>query len=232
MADIIYKQPGFIIHQINFGDSSKILKVLTRDYGMVSLLSKGIRYSKKYKACTLTPFVPLLFTYRDNNTISVLNKFESTQEANYHLKKIKLICALYVNEILYRSLSHSLGDPKIFYLYYNTLKSLQKDTNTHKTLRTFEFALMEILGFNIDFAYDFKNKQPVEKDRLYNVIPEHGVTQVYNKKDDYYTGDVILQIHYRQFNELSNHKEIKKIAHKIISFNLKINSPVIFRDYS
>ena len=37
---------GIILKEVNYSDSSKILKVLTEEYGLISILSKGCRNLK------------------------------------------------------------------------------------------------------------------------------------------------------------------------------------------
>ena len=42
----IVKTEGIIVGETNYSESSKILKVLTKDYGLISVMSKGCRNIK------------------------------------------------------------------------------------------------------------------------------------------------------------------------------------------
>ena len=42
----IVKTEGIIVGEINYSESSKILKILTKDYGLISVMSKGCRNIK------------------------------------------------------------------------------------------------------------------------------------------------------------------------------------------
>ena len=43
----VYLQPAFILQQRKFKETSLIIDVLTRDFGRVSLLAKGVRKAAK-----------------------------------------------------------------------------------------------------------------------------------------------------------------------------------------
>ncbi|RLA08803.1 MAG: DNA repair protein RecO [Gammaproteobacteria bacterium] len=212
----VFKQPCFIMHHINYGNNSKILKLLSRDYGMISLLAKGAKQSKKHKFLCLQPFTALAVSYRDNQKLSVASKWEATDNRYHRLKGVKLMSAIYLNELIYRLLPHSLGCPVIFYLYKNTLKDLNQNINIHQVLRNFEFSLIEFLGFGLDFSYDFKNTEPIKKDCFYHIFPQRGVTIAYDKKLLSYSGSIILQLLQKKYDVAVNYWQIKEIAKTLI----------------
>ena len=56
----LVKTEGIILGETNYSESSKILKVLTKDYGMISIMSKGCRNIKSKLRSVST-----IFTYGD-----------------------------------------------------------------------------------------------------------------------------------------------------------------------
>ena len=59
----VYLQPAFILQQRKYRETSLIIDVLTRDFGRISLLAKGVRKAKSKTAGMLQPFIPLLISY-------------------------------------------------------------------------------------------------------------------------------------------------------------------------
>lgn len=41
----IINTEGIVLGEVNYSESSKILKVFTKDYGLISIMSKGCRNS-------------------------------------------------------------------------------------------------------------------------------------------------------------------------------------------
>jgi DNA repair protein RecO (recombination protein O) len=59
----VYLQPAFILQQRKYRETSLIIDALTRDFGRISLLAKGVRKAKSKTAGTLQPFIPLTISY-------------------------------------------------------------------------------------------------------------------------------------------------------------------------
>ena len=72
----VYLQPAFILQQRKFKETSLILDVLTRDFGRVSLLAKGVRKAKSKTAGVLQPFIPLAVSYVGKTELKTLTHVE------------------------------------------------------------------------------------------------------------------------------------------------------------
>ena len=53
-------QPAFLIHHRDYTDSSRIVELLTRGHGRISLFARGARRAKSPLRPLLQPCVPLL----------------------------------------------------------------------------------------------------------------------------------------------------------------------------
>ena len=84
----IIKTEGIIIGETNYSESSKILKVLTKDYGLVSIMSKGCRNlkSKLRGVSSKLIFANFQFYYKPNGNsqdagaYDMLKKFANKYE--------------------------------------------------------------------------------------------------------------------------------------------------------
>lgn len=72
----VYLQPAFILQQRKYRETSLIIDALTRDFGRISLLAKGVRKSKSKTAGILQPFIPLAISYVGKAELKTLTDVE------------------------------------------------------------------------------------------------------------------------------------------------------------
>ena len=72
----VYLQPAFILQQRKYRETSLIIDVLTRDFGRISLMAKGVRKAKSKTAGMLQPFIPLLVSYFGKAELKTLTGVE------------------------------------------------------------------------------------------------------------------------------------------------------------
>ncbi|MGZ8239648.1 MAG: DNA repair protein RecO [Methylobacter sp.] len=72
----VYLQPAFILQQRKYRESGLIIDVLTRDFGRISLLAKGVRKARSKTAGMLQPFIPLLISYLGKAELKTLTGVE------------------------------------------------------------------------------------------------------------------------------------------------------------
>ena len=46
MNKMITKVEGFIVNEVNYGESSKVINVLTKDFGLLGIMCKGVKSMK------------------------------------------------------------------------------------------------------------------------------------------------------------------------------------------
>ena len=95
---MVHLQPGFILQQRPYRETSVLLDVFTRDFGVITLLAKGVRKEKSKTAGLLLPFALLQLSYVDKNELKLLNQVEFQDV--YALERLALYCGFYVNELL------------------------------------------------------------------------------------------------------------------------------------
>ena len=89
-------QPGFILQQRAYRESSVLLEVFTRDHGIVSLVAKGVRKQKSTLAGVLQAFTQLQVSYLGRHELKTLTHAEYVQ--HFALQRLALYCGFYVNE--------------------------------------------------------------------------------------------------------------------------------------
>src|ERR1700745_287697 len=91
--------PAYILHHRPYRDTSRILEVVTRDHGRLSLFARGVRGPKAKLASILQPFQLLLFSWTGRGEPAQLTGAESAQ-ASPPLPAHCMMAAFYLNELL------------------------------------------------------------------------------------------------------------------------------------
>ena len=65
---MIVKTEGLVLKQINFSENSLILKIFTREYGLLSFMIKGAKSGKNKSYGILRPmsFLNVVFYFKEN----------------------------------------------------------------------------------------------------------------------------------------------------------------------
>lgn len=86
-----YKTEGIVLKRTNFSESDKIFTILTKDFGKLHLIAKGIRKTTSRKAPNLEPFLhSKLYIVKGRNLdiISEVEKIRNFPEIRKNLKKV------------------------------------------------------------------------------------------------------------------------------------------------
>lgn len=176
----IESQPAFILHSRAYRDSSLIIEFLSRDFGRVSGVLKGVRgtgRSARQRRSVAQPFVPLMIGWSGNTDLKQVIQCEATA-APIALAGERLFSGFYANELLTRLL-HPLDENAFWYaLYERVLRGLASSQPADVILRHFELGLLQELGYGIDFSADSRSGAPISADACYVFDPGEGLTAV------------------------------------------------------
>lgn len=165
-------QDAFLLHRWNYRETSLLLEVFTREHGILRLIAKGALRSKGMGAM-LRPFLPLCVSWVGRSEPKVLTAAESRAEA-YELCGKTLFCGFYLNELLLRLLPAHDPQPGIFAFYDESLRRLQRGERLDETLRFFELALLDAIGYGLELEYEIVGGSAIRPDRCYTYLPEQG----------------------------------------------------------
>ena len=175
---------AFVIHTRPFRNTSQIIELFTRDVGLVSVVARGsTRAGAKGRsplATQLQQFTPLQISWSGRSELKTLTKVEATGRA-HRLVGRRLICGLYLNELLIKLLHH--GDPhSTLFDRYSLLLAELVIENEAQLLRIFELQLLEEVGFGFDLNYDIAGDL-IEAEYSYCFYPEDGLARVKQSSD-------------------------------------------------
>lgn len=171
----VYLQPAFILQQRPYRESSALLEVFTCDYGLLTILAKGVRKPKSKLAGILQPFGLLRLSYLNKHELKVLTQTELA--AGYPLQGLGLYCAFYVNELLQRFLHKHDPHPQLFDCYRTCLEGLLDKGRVEQTLRYFELDLLEEAGYGIRTDIVMADEHPGAGGQRYGFQPDAGLVE-------------------------------------------------------
>ena len=158
--------PGYILHHQPYRDTSRILEVLSRDFGRLTVFARGVRGPKAKLASLLQPFRPLLLSWSGRGESPQLAGAESGGE-HAPLPAANLMAAFYLNELLMKLTTRHDPLPGLFELYHGTLEALKGSSAVEPALRIFEKRLLELLGYGLDLETDAQTGGGIEPDAQY-----------------------------------------------------------------
>ena len=166
--------PGYILHSHPYRDTSRILEVLTRDAGRISIFARGVRGPKAKLAAELQPFRLLLLSWSGKGEAAQLTGAEGVPE-HVDLPPACLMAAFYLNELLLKFTHRHDPVSGLFDVYHGTLASLKAGAPLEASLRIFEKRLLDALGYGLALDTDASTGESVRPDAYYHFRPEHGV---------------------------------------------------------
>ena len=166
--------PGYLLHHRPWRDTSRILEVLTREHGRLTLFARGVRGPNAKLAPVLQPFQLLLLSWSGRGEAPQLTAAERAAAAG-PLPQDRLLAAFYLNELLLKLTTPHDALPELFDHYHGTLEQLRGGTPLEPALRLFEKRLLEVLGYGLDLSTEARSGLPLEPGAYYDFHPGVGL---------------------------------------------------------
>lgn len=204
-------EPAFLLHHRPWSDTSRILDLMTRAHGRVTLFAHGARRPKSPLRAVLRPFLPLLVSWSGTGDGGTLTSAEAG-EGRFALPAERLMSGFYLNELMLRLLPKEDRHEALYDAYAAALRQLAGGVE-HAALRAFESVLLEELGYGVDLARDAGSGRPLESDRYYQFEPGRGVIAVRDTDAaaDAYCGRDVLGVAHGEFGQAPVLKAARRI---------------------
>ena len=213
----VYLQPAFILQQRKFRETSLIIDVLTRDFGRVPLIAKGVRKAKSKTAGLLQPFIPLKLSYCGKAELKILTDAELIHSF-VELKGLALYCGFYINELVVYFLHQYDPHPDAFNHYRECLAGLSDSSKIETALRVFELDLMDAVGYGLQLEHDFHHVKAVQPLTNYHFNVEQGPIEA---SDGHFSGKTLQAMKSRKFTDPQALIEAKNLMRTVIAVYLQ-----------
>ncbi len=221
----------FVLHAKAYRETSAIITALSEEAGKVSFVARGIKSkTNKHKALSQA-FIPMSVQLSGNNELKTSQSLEH-DGLGYVLQGKHLYSGLYINELLMRLLPLEEPLPDLCVYYRNAIAKLSQNLALEPVLRDFEFKLLQVLGFGIDFTCSADNGLELEPDLGYHFQPEYGFVSNPAPMGQFtYKGRVLLDVSCGNWHaeSLQAAKKISRQAFQPLLGNKPLKSRELFR---
>lgn len=177
---------AFVLHLRPYKETSALVDFFA-EQGRFRAVLRGARS----KAGSLArPFVPLDIELRGRGELKSVARLEPCG-APHLLAGQTLFSGLYLNELLVRLLPEGEAHSALFALYEQALPLLAAHSPLEPILRSFEWRLLDELGYAFSFAQDTQGA-PLAADKLYQLLPDSGLQELSQWQPGAFLGSELL----------------------------------------
>ncbi|UPT55108.1 DNA repair protein RecO [Dickeya zeae] len=227
-------QRAFVLHGRPYSETSLLLDLFSENEGRVRVLAKGARARRSSLKGALQPFTPLLVRWGGRGEVKTLRNAEPVSLA-LPLSGSLLYSGLYVNELLTRVLELETNYSALFFDYLHCLQQLAATNGSPEpALRRFELALLEHLGYGVDFLHCAGSGEPVADTMTYRYRSEKGFIASLVVDNVSFTGRELQALASREFPDtdaLRAAKRFTRMALKPYLGGKPLKSRELFRQF-
>ena len=208
------KLQAWLLHSRPFRENSMLLDFLTLERGRFRAIARGTRSPKSGKKAILQPFMPLQISVVGKSELQTLKDVEATNPG-MQLAGEALLCALYINELIVKLLAGHDAEPELFVFYTATLRDLAAGKELELVLRRFELALLDCLGYAVNFYFEAETGIAIAVDGQYYLQPDTGFIRLQGELQSgssthvLFPGAVLLAIAEDDFNAAATRRFAK-----------------------
>jgi DNA repair protein RecO (recombination protein O) len=224
-AEAGFRQSGqrsYVLHSYPYSESSLIVETFTRENGRVPLVARGARRPKSTVRGVLLAFQPILLSWSGKTELRTLSKAEwlGGQEP---LTGLGMICGFYLNELLLRLLPRDDPHQRLFDRYQETLAALGTAQELPASLRRFEKALLDELGYGVILDREATTGEVIAAERRYVYLAERGpvaATGDASKKGVELDGQTLIDIRRDDYARAATQHQSKALMRALINHHL------------
>lgn len=215
---------GFIVSEVSYGDTSKIINVFTKE-GVIGLIAKGAKSLKSNLRVNTTKFTYGKFIInRKKDKLSNLLEVSVIDELKNIKQDLKLISYLsYIVELNNQILKQTYEYEELYKLFINVVLKLNDKLNPKVLCNIYEIKVLDYLGVGINFNSCAKCGS------TYNIVTIDGDIGGYICKNCYtneiiYDNKTIKMLRMYYLIDVSTISSLKISNNVIENINLFINT--------
>ena len=208
--------PGYVLHHRPWRDTSRILEVLTREHGRLTLFARGVRGPHAKLAAVLQPFQPLLLSFSGRGEAAQLTGAERAEHCAA-LPADCLLAAFYLNELLLKLTTRHDPLPALYDHYHTTLAALRAGAALEPALRLFEKRLLEQLGYGLELASEAHGGAALEPGGHYHFHPARGLVRSGAHHAGALAGDSLIGLREERLEGARALEDARRVLHAALA---------------
>jgi DNA repair protein RecO (recombination protein O) len=229
----VHNAPAWLLHHRPFRDTSRILDVLSRDHGRLSLVARGSRGGRSRLKGILRPFMPLQLSWVIRGDMGTLTGAE-VEGRPISLGGDALMSGYYINELIMNLVHRHDPQPDIYTIYRQALTELQQADPVAAPLRRFEMALLGLLGYALNLDHDTRTGEAIDPEAHYDFRVEQGPVPVEGRTGaTVFTGRELRGIADQAFSDDRTLAAAGRLLRQVITWHLdgrELNSRKVLRE--
>lgn len=219
--------PVFVLHHRPWRDTSRMLDVLSREHGRLTLFARGVRGPRSRSASLLQPFTPLLASWTGSGDAAQLTQVEPVPPdaadgpGAAGLPAGALLSGWYLNELLLKLTLRVDPQPAVFDRYAAALAKLRADPAPAPALRAFERDLLGLLGYGLELRRDARSGAPLRTDAYYHFHLDLGFVETPAGTDSAYAGRSLLALADDDLQEASVLEDARRLMRAALDHALE-----------
>ena len=218
----VLDEPMFLLHQRPYSETSLLMDGFSRNYGRVALIGKGVKQKKSRARGLLLPFQKLSVSWSGKGEVKTMINVDIL-ESQERLKKQRLFCGYYINELVLRTLHRGEAHEELFDCYEGALSALILGEDLEQTLRIFEKHLLRELGYGLHLDSESETGDPIEPNIGYLYLLDSGPTKRQIQKESRgiaISGESLIALAQEfEFSEL-HRRELKRLTRAALDLHL------------
>jgi DNA repair protein RecO (recombination protein O) len=217
---LIEQQSAYVLHSRPYRETSLLLECLTRDYGRLGVVARGVRSQRgRLQRSQLEPFQPLALNLHMRGELASLRGAEPTASP-WRLPGDAGLAGLYLNELVVRLTERQDPHPSVFDAYAQTLARLATAESLAWHLRRFERDLLAALGYALQLDIDADSGEPVQAETSYTYRPEHGPVRCHANEPHALRGSDLLSLLEDRMPDTQGLHALRGMMRELIRFHL------------
>ncbi|AWO02282.1 DNA repair protein RecO [Chitinophaga alhagiae] len=162
---MLHKTPGIVLRTVKYGDSSLILSIFTELFGIQSYIVNGVRSSKPKaaKGNLLQPgnILDLVVYHHEQKNLQRISEFKLGHVyTSMHVNIVKNTVALYLIELLQKTLKQPEQQPDLYHFTAGVFKALDAGPTTVAANLPLYFTLRLAAHLGFHFAGHYSSYTP------------------------------------------------------------------------
>ena len=216
-------EPLFVLHSRPYRESSALVDV----FGAFGRVRTVLRAARSRSGSLARPFIPLEAHVAGRGELKNLQKVAALAPP-YLLQGQALFSGFYLNELLVRLLPAEDPYPALFELYGLTLAALAQGRPVEPLLRTFEWRLLDLLGYGFSLTQALDG-EAIETQRLYRFLPDQGFEAVDEVRPGCLAGAEILALERGEWDDPTVVRAAKRLMRQALAPHLG-SKPLMSRE--
>ena len=150
---MIQKVEGIIISEAPYGETSKVINVITKEYGVIGIMCKGVKSLKSpLRTKTLKFTYGNFHIYYKEGKLSTLTEVDIIDNLRNIKEDMELISYLtYITDLTYQVTKQN-NDPEIYELYKSIVLKLNEKQNPLILTNILELKYLDYLGVGLNLS--------------------------------------------------------------------------------